>query len=141
MFTIRCYIHPRHKVTSKPRTSCETCKLLYVLAHQGKDNQEKLLKEVDSELATTIGGDKWSDFLECIEISKKSDLSVKCRNHSYQATRKPGWDCDACWLLFVLKYQAHKEGERRLGPFNPYGHVIDHVDLKKACANLKIIRK
>ena len=141
MLTIRCFIHPRYKATKKPTNNCEACKLLFVLTNQGRNNQDKLLKEVNSELTTTIGGDRWNDFLECMETGKKSELSVKCRHHRYQATRKPGWNCDSCWLLFVLKYQMHKDGERRLGPFNPYAYVIGHVDLKKACTNLKITRE
>ncbi|MFH1193389.1 MAG: hypothetical protein V1661_00170 [bacterium] len=125
----------------KPDSDCETCKLLFVLAHQGKNNQKKLLKEVNSKLATAVGGDEWSAALECMEAEKKSELTAKCRHHYYRAMRKPGWKCDACWLLFVLKYQMHAEGEKRLGPFNPYYYVIDHADLKKACANLKLSRK
>ena len=143
MLTIKCSLHPRYKAAEKPDNTCEACKLLFVLAHQDGNNQKKLLKEVGSKLELTVaaGGDNWSSALECIEIGKQSELVVKCRHHRYQATRKPGWKCDACWLLFVLKYQMHAEGEKRLGPFNPYAYVINSVDLKKACANLKVVRK
>lgn len=141
MLTIRCCLHPRYKATKKPDNNCETCKLLFVLAHQDGNNQKQLLKEVDSELFSEVDETKWSEALECMETGKKSELIVKCRHHRYQATREPGWECETCWLLFVLKYQMHAEGEKRLGPFNPYTYVIDHVDLKKACANLKLSRK
>lgn len=143
MLTIRCSLHPCYRATKQPGNNCETCKLLFVLAHQNKNNQEKLLKEVGSKLELTdaAGGDGWNTALECMETGKKSELTVKCRHHRYRATRKPGWKCNACWLLFVLKYQMHAEGEKRLGPFNPYAYVIDNVDLKKACANLKLVRR
>ncbi|MBU4421627.1 hypothetical protein L6259_03020 [Candidatus Parcubacteria bacterium] len=138
MLTIRCHLHPRYSAIKKPDDTCEACKLLYALTHQTEGDQKTLLGEVDSELVTTVGADKWSIALECLETGKKSGLHVKCLHHNYRATRKPGWNCDACWLLFVLKYQMHEDGERRLGPFNPYAYVIDHVDLEKACQNLKV---
>ncbi|MDD5251157.1 MAG: hypothetical protein PHT12_00815 [Patescibacteria group bacterium] len=140
MLTIRCHFHPRYRAHREPKNDCETCRLLYALAHQQDGNTEEILRRLGSGLAGTTGDDKMSVALEGMETGRASTLTVKCSHHQYQATRKPGWNCDACWLLFVLKFQAHKDGERRLGPFNPYAYVIGHVNLKAACAALLIVR-
>lgn len=138
MLTVRCHFHPRYRAVAKPGSGCETCKLLYALTRQHIQDQKELLAKLGSKLTAAVGNDAWEEALTSLETGKKSNLGVRCRHHRYQATRRPGWDCDACWLLFVLKYQAHEDGERRLGPFNPYRYVIDFVDLKKACTHISV---
>lgn len=140
MLTIRCHFHPRYRARKEPANACETCRLLYALTHQKDQSAEEILKRLDSKLAGTPDDTAWATALEGLETGKRSNLGVKCGCHRYRAEKKPGWKCDACWLLFVLKFQAHEDGERRLGPFNPYCYVIDHVNLKNACSNLLIIR-
>ena len=140
MLTLRCGFHTRYTANRTPKRDCGACKLLYVLVNQRHRSTDELLKEVGFPGAETTSKDEgWQDPLTCLETGKKSSLTVKCQHHGYKATRKPGWSCLSCWLLYVLKYQGHKDGERRLGPFNPYHYVIDHVDLREASANLLVV--
>jgi len=106
MLTIRCQFHPGYKATKKLGNNCETCKLLFTLTHQNKHGQEKLLGELDSKLATAVGGDEWDTALTGMEAGKTSSLSIACSHHRYRATRKPGWDCGACRLLFCAQISS-----------------------------------
>ena len=138
MLSIRCSLHPRYQAKRPPKNDCEACRLLFSLV--SSESTEAVLNKLGSGLIGKPGDDRWYQALECLEVDRKSTLSVRCCHHTYRATRRPGWKCSACWLLFVLKFQNHPDGERRLGAFNPYTYVIGDVDLRKACAELMVTR-
>jgi hypothetical protein len=110
------------------------------MVHEYGRGRRRLLGKLDSKLVTTLGNREWEDALVGIEIGKKSSLGIRCKHHNYKATKKPGWRCNTCWVLFVLKYQDHEDGERRLGSFNPYVYVIGEVSLEVACEDFEITR-
>jgi len=141
MITVRCQFHPRYSTIKKPSWDCSTCKLLYILRHQHDRGTGACVHETKFAPADTIGSDDWEEPFVGMETGKKSPLTVKCCDHGYKATRKPGWNCDTCWLLFVLKYQNHEDGERRLGSHNPYVYTIGFVDLKEASTKLEVVKR
>ncbi|MBI2109305.1 MAG: hypothetical protein HYT93_04005 [Parcubacteria group bacterium] len=62
-------------------------------------------------------------------------LTVRCHFHPrYTAERKSKTKCETCSLLYVLRWQYHKQAEEKLGSHNPFGFLND-VD--GACAGVE----
>jgi hypothetical protein len=140
MLSIKCQFHPRQDASRVPKNNCSTCKLLYILRHQHEQGTLRCIRETQFRHIAEITDELEVPFVG-LKIGSGNSLVVKCRRHKYNATRRPGWGCHSCWLLYVMKYQNHTEGERRLGPFNPYAFVIDFVDLRYAMENLEVFKK
>jgi len=48
-------------------------------------------------------------------------LSIKCKKHpKYLAVRAPSAKCDACYLLYILRWQHERNADEKLGGTNPY---------------------
>lgn len=68
-----------------------------------------------------------------------SRLVIGCRKHRrYTGERKSNQYCDSCRLLYVLRHQWARDGERRLGSLNAYAYLIGDVDLEEACSGIKV---
>lgn len=64
-------------------------------------------------------------------------LTIRCKKHpKYTAKRLPKATCFGCSLLYVLRHQHEKDGERVLGSLNPYQYL---GDLQQSCEDLEVL--
>ena len=114
----RCTFHPDYDGLSGPIGDCSTCSLLHLLAN---------------------GNEGLEEAFSGIEANAQAPQKLSCPRHSYQATRRPGWNCQTCWLLYVLTYQYESDAEDRLGSLNPYAYLIGDIDLRQVAGELELV--
>ena len=65
-------------------------------------------------------------------------MRIYCRKHPRYAakTRKIKRYCATCHLLFILRWQATKKAEEKLGGLNPYQFLAESIE--ECCGDLVV---